>query len=310
MRTRNLLLPAVALGAAAAAATAVFETILRRSLFRPSTAEAGPPDATGVPYEEITFFTADGLPLRGWFFEIEQAAATILFMHGTSYNASDMWSGPERARSFGAFLRATGCNFLTFDYRGYGASPGEPTEQGTYLDAEAAVAYLHTRSDVDPARVIFYGFSLGTGVAVELALREHSCGLILRAPFTNVKEIAVDRFPALTVLFAVMPWLPRTRYESLTKIDRVRVPILIMHGDADESVPQWMGYRLMEMAPEPKTFVNLAGANHSDFPLHLMVPAIRAFVEQATGEPLPPLAEPIGPEMDVRAADSGLGGVV
>ncbi len=309
MRLRSLLLP-VAIAGAAATATATFETIMRRALFHASSAVAGPPDAAGVPYEEAVFHTADGLQLQGWFFKAERPAATILFMHGTSYNASDMWSGDERARIFGAFMRATGCNFLTFDYRGYGVCPGSPTEQGTYLDAEAALAWLHARPDVDPARIIFYGFSLGTGVAVELALREHSCGLILRSPFTSAKEIAADRFPALNALFAVMPWLPRTRYDSLNKIARVPVPVLIMHGDADESVPQWMGYRLMEMAPHPKRFVNMAGSNHTDFPVHLMVPPIREFVEQVTGETLPPLAEPIGPEMDVRAADAGLTDVI
>lgn len=305
MGRRKLLLPA-AVVALAAAATAAFESIMQRALYRASPALAGPPDDVGVPYEEVTFFTADGLPLQGWFFKGAQPAATILFMHGTSYNASDMWCGEQRAKAFGTFLRAIGCHFMTFDYRGYGACPGRPTEQGTYLDAEAALAYLHLRPDVDPARIIFYGFSLGTGVAVELALREHCCGLILRAPFTSIKEMAVDRFPALTVLFALMPWLPRTRYDSVTKIDRVRAPVLIMHGDADESVPQWMGYRLLEMAPEPKRFVNLAGANHTDFPLHQMVPAIREFVEQTTGVTLPPLPESIGREPAAEGGEPGL----
>jgi len=310
MRLRKFLLPAALAATAAAAATAAFESILRRALYRASPAVAGPPDAVGVPYEEATFFTADGLPLQGWFFKAEQPPATILFMHGTSYNATDLWCGDDRAKAFGAFLRATGCNFMVFDYRGYGVCPGRPTEQGTYLDAEAALAYLHLRPDVDPARIIFYGFSLGTGVAVELALREHCCGLILRAPFTCIKEMAVHRYPTLAALFAVMPWLPRTRYDSVLKIDRVQVPLLIMHGDADESVPQWMGYRLLEMAPGPKRFVNLAGTNHADFPVHQIVPAVREFVEQVTGVTLPPLAESIGPELDVRARDAGLTDVV
>jgi len=268
-----------------------FESLVRRNVFRTGPYERGAPEAIGVAFEEARFWAADGQELTGWLFHggpSLEGPATVLFMHGTSYNASDMWATEERAQLFGGFLRSLGCRFFVFDYRGYGPNGGSPSEHGTYLDAEGALAYLHNRPDVDPARIVFYGFSLGSGVAVELALREPGAGLVLRAPFTSIRDLIVDRYPPLRRVLALTPWLPFTRYGSAAKISRVPIPVLIMHGDADESVPQWMGRRLYELAPEPKRFVSFPGAGHQDFPLGLMVPAIRGFLEETAGAPARP----------------------
>lgn len=263
----------------------VFERLLRRNLYRTGPYQRGVPEATGVPFEQVRFWTADGQELEGWFFHGGELSATVLLMHGTNYNASDMWATEERAKLFGGFLRGVGCRFFVFDYRGYGPNGGEATEKGTYLDAEGALAYLHNRPEIDPARIIFYGFSLGTGVAVELALREACAGLVLRAPFTSIRDLVLERLPPLRRPLALVPWLPATRYDSAAKIPRIRVPVLVMHGDADESVPPWMGRRLSELAPEPKTFVSFPGAGHQDFPLDLMVAAVRGLVEEVAGAP-------------------------
>jgi len=264
-----------------------FEKVVRRNLFRVGPYERGVPEEVGVPFEEVRFWTADGHELEGWLFHGGESPATVLFMHGTNYNASDMWATQERAQAFGGFLRGIGCNFFVFDYRGFGQNGGDTTEQGTYLDAEGAVAYLHNRPEIDPARLIFYGFSLGTGVAVELALREPCAGLVLRAPYTSVRELVQWRYPKMRTLLRLAPWLPMSRYDSQAKIARIRVPLLVMHGDADESVPAWMGQRLYELAPEPKTFVSFPGAAHQDFPLEIMVPAVRRFVEGVSGPRTP-----------------------
>jgi fermentation-respiration switch protein FrsA (DUF1100 family) len=261
----------------------LFERTVRRNVFHTGPYERGLPEAIGVPFDQTRFWTVDGHELEGWLFHGSDSPATLLFMHGTSYNASDMWSTEERAQLFGGFLRGIGCNFFVFDYRGYGQHDGETTEQGTYLDAEGALAYLHNRNEIDAARIVFYGFSLGTGVATELALREPSAGLILRAPYTSMRDMVRWRYPKMRLPLTLAPWLPRTRYDSAAKIGRVRVPVLIMHGDADERVPYEMGLRLYDLAPEPKTFVTFPGAGHQDFPLDLMVPAIRRFLEQTVG---------------------------
>ena len=259
------------------------ERAVRRSLFRTEPHERGMPEATGVPFEEARFWTADGQELEGWLFHGGDGPATVLFMHGTSYNASRYWATEETAARFGQFLRGLGCRFFLFDYRGYGANGAETTEQGTYLDAEAALAYLHNRTEIDPARIVFYGFSLGTGVAVELALREPCAGLMLRAPFTSSRDLVLERFPRLRIPLTLTPWLPLTRYDSAAKISRVRAPLLVMHGDADETVPHWMGRRLFELGPEPKTFVPFPGAGHQDIPVEIMVPAFQRFLQQVTG---------------------------
>jgi len=266
-----------------------FEAVVRRNVFYTGPQVDGVPEATGVPYEQATFWAADGHQLTGWLFHggdpSAESRATILFMHGTSYNASDMWATEERARLFGGFLRGLGCRFFVFDYRGYGQNGGDATEQGTYLDAEGALAWLHNRPEIDPAGIVFYGFSLGTGVAVELALREPSAGLVLRAPFTSIRELILGRYPRLRRLLGLTPWLPLTRYDSAAKIARIGVPLLIMHGENDSTVPIAMGRRLYDLAPEPKTFVSFPNAEHQDFPLDLMVPAIRSLLAQAVREP-------------------------
>ncbi len=265
-----------------------FESVVRRNLFRTGPYQRGVPEATGVPFDQVRLWTADGHELEGWLFHggpAGEGPATILFMHGTNYNASDMWATEERAQLFGGFLRGIGCRFFVFDYRGYGPNGGTATEQGTSLDAEGALAYLHNRPEVDPTCIIFYGFSMGTGVAVELALREPCAGLVLRAPFTSIRDLIVERYPRLRRPLAIAPWLPMTRYDSAAKIARIGVPLLIMHGDADESVPQSMGRRLYDLASEPKRFVSFPHAAHQDFPLDLMIPAVREFVETAAGVP-------------------------
>ena len=256
-----------------------FERLVRRNAFRTGPHYEGLPEKTGVPFERAYFWSSDGEELEGWLFDGGELPITVLFMHGTNYNASDMWASEERAALFGSFLRGIGCRFFVFDYRGYGSSLGDASEHGTYLDAQAALGYLRSRTEIDASRVVFYGFSLGTGVATELAAREACAGLILRAPYTSFRDLILERYPRLRAPLALAPWLPRTRYDSAAKISRIRAPLLVMHGDADATIPISMGRRLFELANEPKTFVTMPGAAHQDFPLDVMVPAIRTFLE-------------------------------
>jgi fermentation-respiration switch protein FrsA (DUF1100 family) len=205
-------------------------------------------------------------------------------MHGTSYNASDMWVTPERARAFNDFLRGVRANFFLFDYRGYGRNGGTPTEEATYTDAASALSWLYQRDDIDLTKLFFYGFSLGTGIATELAMREPSAGLILRAPFTSIRDLAMDRHPKLRALLAVAPWLPLTNYDTLSKIPRLDRPLLVMHGDADQTVPERMGQRVFEAAPEPKMYVTFPNGTHTDFATELVVPAITQFIDSVLGK--------------------------
>lgn len=277
---KQALLATAALSAPGLALTIASERMIRPRVFYTGPWNPDPPDAVGWPYEEARIFTPDGLQLQGWYFKAQAAnPATILFMHGTSYNASDMWVTPERTRAFYDFLEGIGANFFLFDYRGYGRNPGAATEEGTYTDASAALAWLYERDDIDLTKLFFYGFSLGTGIATELAMREPSVGLILRAPFTSIRDLAVDRHPKLRALLALAPWLPLTNYDTLSKIPRLDRPLLVMHGDADQTVPERMGQRVFEAAPEPKRYVAFPNGGHSDFATELVVAAITQFID-------------------------------
>ncbi len=296
---KNVLMGAAALSLPGIAVTIASERMVRPRIFYSGAWHPEPPDAVRWPHEEAHIYTADGLELQGWLFKAKRLDAesrrsdvpTLLFMHGTSYNASDMWVTPERAVAFHDFMAGIGANFLLFDYRGYGRNAGEATEEGTYIDAAAALAWLHARPDIDPASIFFYGFSLGTGIASELAMREPSAGLILRAPFTSVRALAVGRYPWMSKIFAVAPWLPLTNYDTLSKIRRLDRPLLVMHGDADVTVPEYMGQQVFEAAPDPKMYVTFPQSGHSDIAAHLVVPPITRFIDETLGRGGAPLSE-------------------
>jgi fermentation-respiration switch protein FrsA (DUF1100 family) len=294
---RKLALSTAVLTAPGVGMTLLSERLMRPHLFYTGEWNPDPPDAVGHPYEEATLFTSDSLELQGWFFKAPfrdgRPAPTILFFHGTSYNASDMWVSDERAEGFDGFLNGTRCNFFVFDYRGYGRSPGVATERGTYTDAAAALAWLYGREDVDPATVFFYGFSLGAGIACEMAMREPSAGLILRAAFTSMRDMIIDWDRRFRYALALAPWLPITKYDNLSKIRRLDRPLLIMHGDADNTVPEAMGQRLLDAAPEPKRYVVCPGAGHRDISNEFVVPAVSGFVEDVvSGALIPATAAP------------------
>ena len=292
---RKLVATGAALSAPGLALTIASERMIRPRVFYTGSWHPDPPDAVRWPYEQAEIYTPDGLALEGWLFLASQGGApTILFMHGTSYNASDMWVTPERAEAFHDFLGGIGANFFIFDYRGYGRNSGTPTEEGTYTDAAAALGWLHQRSDVDASGIFFYGFSLGTGIAAELAMREPCAGLILRAPFTSVRALAVDRFGWLRGAFLLAPWLPLTNFDTLTKIRRLGCPLLVMHGDSDRTVPEYMGQQIFQAAPEPKTYVQFPNSGHSDINANLVVPSITQFIDKtlARNTASPPGAAP------------------
>ncbi|HET6370512.1 MAG TPA: alpha/beta hydrolase [Nitrospiria bacterium] len=211
-----------------------------------------PADA-GLAFDDVYLKTSDGVKINGWFVPSAGSRTTLLWFHGNAGNIGHRVDPIRRLHD------ALNVNILMIDYREYGKSNGEVSEEGTYRDAIAAYDYLLTRSDVDPKRIVLFGQSLGAGVAVELALKRKAAGLILEAPFTSIAAMAKAAFP----------WLPiggllSTRYDNLSKIARVNVPLLILQGDRDEVVPYAQGRQLFEAAKEPKTFYTIQGAGHND----------------------------------------------
>lgn len=248
--------------AALAVAYAALLLLLRLSESRllyapgPATALDPPPPALGLAPERVEFPAADGVKLVGWVIRPpapDTAGRWLLICHGNAGNLGDAGRPAHYAG-----LRALGLNLLAFDYRGYGESGGRPTEDGLYRDADAAWRYLRAARGVPAGRIVLFGHSLGSTVAVELATRVPAAGLVLEGAPTSILDRAQEVYP-----FVPMRWVARSRFPSLGRIGAVAMPKLFLHARADEVIPFAHGRRLFAAATDPKTFVALAGG-HAD----------------------------------------------
>jgi len=216
------------------------------SIFYPEKDILGKPSDLGMQFEDITFRMADALTLHGWFVPGSRRE-TVLWCHGNAGNIGD------RLDQLKLLHDRLDVNIFIFDYRGYGRSQGRPTEDGTYRDAHGALDYLRSRPDVEEDKIVVFGQSLGGAIAVDLACRNKIMGLILEATFTSL----VDVFEMPTKSFGM-------KYDSYSKIKRVHIPLLMLHGDKDDVVPFESGYTLFKAAHEPKKFCAIKGGMHND----------------------------------------------
>jgi fermentation-respiration switch protein FrsA (DUF1100 family) len=224
-------------------------------------------------FEDVELATPDGERLVAWWKPPEPGRAVVLYFHG---NGGSIWDRRFRATA----LTESGRGLLLVSYRGYAGSTGSPSEAGLRVDARTAYDWL-TRSYA-PARVVLYGESLGTGVAVPLAAETSVGGVILDAPYTSTAEVAQTVY-----WFVPVAWLMRDQFRSLDVIGAVRAPILMMHGDRDGVIPIGLGERLFAAAPEPKRFLRLTGVGHSRNLESGGQAAVEAFLSQVEGG-LPP----------------------
>jgi fermentation-respiration switch protein FrsA (DUF1100 family) len=209
-----------------------------------------PPDPD---IKEVTFPTAGGGTIHGWWLPMPGSSDALLLCHGNYGNVSD------RGQSLVRLRQEVGCSALIFDYPGYGKSPGRPTEESCYESAEAALAWLNQAKGIASERVLLYGESLGGGVAVEMARRHPVRALMLVKTFTSLPAVAKRRYP----------WLPvgrlmRTRFDNLAKIGECHCPIYITSATGDALVPFELGEELFRAAPEPKCLFALEGQDHAD----------------------------------------------
>lgn len=174
------------------------------------------------------------------------ARFTLLFSHG---NAEDIGADLPLL----GIYRQAGFAVFAYDYRGYGTSEGRATEPGVYADAEAAYAALTGQLHVPSKQVISVGRSLGSAPAIHIAVTHPTAGLVVEAPFLSA-------FRVLTRV-QLLPW---DKFDNATKIQQVRVPVLVIQGDADEVVPYRHGQRIFELANEPKRSMWVHGAHHND----------------------------------------------
>ncbi len=211
------------------------------------------PEQFGMSVEDCYFESEDGVRLHGWYAECPGVRRTLLWCHGNAGNVTD------RIEQIKLFVEKIGTNVFIFDYRGYGRSAGEPGENGLYRDGRAAYDYLIHVRKIDPSDLATFGQSLGGAIAVDVAANRRCARLILEATFTSARDMARRVFPLLPV-----GWVIRTRFDSMAKISRLSIPLLMFHGDNDQTVPLEFGERLFQAANPPKQFVVLPGSDHND----------------------------------------------
>jgi fermentation-respiration switch protein FrsA (DUF1100 family) len=219
---------------------------------------------------ETMLSTEDGLSLLSWYLPARPGRPVIAYFHG---NGGHIGYRVERVLRFAG----EGYGVLMAEYRGYGGNPGAPSEAGFYADGRAALAFLE-REGVAPNRLVLYGESLGSGVAVQLAAQHEVAALILEAPLTSVSEVAQCHFPYVPAARMVTD-----RFDSLSRIGKVRAPILVLHGERDRVVPVRYGRALFDAAPEPKEGWFAPEAGHEDLARYGGLDTAVAFIERRLG---------------------------
>jgi fermentation-respiration switch protein FrsA (DUF1100 family) len=240
----------------------------RNIMYHPTSAHPEPKAYNCGDMTVINAKTEDGLTLFGWY----KAPATpekpvLLMFHG---NAGDIGTRNYKAR----FWLNHGYGVLMAEYRGYGANPGSPTEQGLYRDGRAFVSWLRAHG-FKPSQIVLRGESLGTGVATQMAVETPGIrALVLESPFTSAGDVAQKRY-----FFVPAKLLLKDEYDNLSKIRNIKTPLLIVHGVIDDVVPYKEGKTLFEAANKPNQLVAILDAGHDDLYMHGAGPKILAFLE-------------------------------
>ncbi len=228
------------------------------------------PRAAGFPEAEEYFLTtADGEQVIVWHVPAKPGHPVVLYFHG---------NGDFLAGFFGRFrdVIADGTGVVALSFRGYAGSSGQPSEQGLLRDAAAAYAFTTARYSAD--KIVAWGFSLGSGVAVALAAEQPVAKLILEAPYTSIADVAASVFPIFPIRRVM-----RDPFHSDQRIARVTAPLLIMHGVRDATIPIAFGERLFALANEPKQFVRFAEGSHNDLDSYGATATARQFIGAARG---------------------------
>ena len=229
------------------------------------------PRAVGLPEaEEAVVDTADGERVIVWHVPPRQGQPVFLYFHG---NGGSLRWRDERFRA----LIADGSGLVALSYRGYGGSSGRPTEAG--LLADAAAAYAFAIALYAPDRIVLWGESLGSALAVALAAEKPVGNLVLEAPFTSVADVAARHY-----WFVPVRLFMKDKFRSDLRAGKVTAPVLVVHGDEDTVVPITLGERLYAMIQAPKHFVRVAGGGHSDLGARAEAAAKR-FVAESRGRP-------------------------
>lgn len=235
---------------AGAGLLALWSGMENQFLYFPTRELIATPASYGLDAEELALTAEDGVSLHGWWIR-GRGQRAVLFFHGNAGNVADRL---DRAKIFNDRF---GLDVFLVDYRGYGKSGGSPSEEGLYRDSRAVHAAALARG-FRPEDVLLFGESLGSAVAVQLALGRESGGVVLETPFLSVQAMARVHYPF------VPSFLIRSRFDNEAKISAVAAPKLLLVAGRDEIVPPAQGRRLFELAAEPKTLFVIPGAGHND----------------------------------------------
>lgn len=230
-------------------------------IFEPEPVLQTTPERIGLKADDIYIHSGTGSEsgeLFSWWIPATiKDAPTVLYFHGNDKNV-----GYVRDLEYAREMHGLGYNILMIDYRGYGkSSGGKPSEVKVYEDAESAWNYLINQRRIPPHRIFIYGHSLGGAIAINLAIyHPDAAGIIAESTFTNMPDAASANG------YGFMPTnlLIHERFDSLSKIPKLKIPLLIIHGKWDKVVPYKMGQELFDAAPQPKTIDLIEGGGHED----------------------------------------------
>lgn len=241
--------------------------VMQRGLMYPGESRHTTPVEAGLPQatEEIVT-SADGERIILWHVPPKGEQPVILYFHG---NGGALRG---RVRRFTA-LTADGTGLVALSYRGYGGSSGSPSEEGILNDARAAYAFANARYPA--TRIVVWGESLGTGVAVAIAAEKELAKVVLEAPYTSTADIAASIYPIVPVRL-----LMKDQFRSSERIAQVTEPVLVLHGDRDSVIPIEFGRRLFALITSPKRFVELRGAPHEGLDAYGALAEVKKFIGQ------------------------------
>ncbi len=256
-------------------------------VYRPYVLEEGRINAPAesLHVQPVTLNATDGSRVAAWLIPppaaVDSATAMwVLIDHGNAGNITLL-----KRQDFYARIRSMGVGIFAYDYRGFGQSELRAiTETGVYADAQGAYDYLRKVRGIPPERIIIFGHSLGSGVAIELATHAEAAGLVVEGAYTAVDDVAAEQYPMFPVR-AVMA----NHFRSIDRIAKVSMPKLFMHATDDQIIPYAHGRKLFDAAKEPRQFADLTGGHEDAYredPRYLT--AFGAFVKRvAPGASVP-----------------------
>jgi fermentation-respiration switch protein FrsA (DUF1100 family) len=241
----------------------------RSLIYHPLTTLNATPALVELPFDRVEIGSPAASAMVGWYLPAapedaaEAGRKVVLYLHGFDGNMAEGLHGEEgkgiRLQKMQMFHQL-GLDVMAFDYRGYGRSPGWPTEEGLYQDGFAAYFYLTDKRHIPSTNIFLFGEGLGAAVALEIASRGKGAGVITEGAPASVDHWLTERFPGI-------PWgrIPLDKFDSLNRVGRIQMPLMIIHSEDDEQVSHAHAEELIKRAREPKQLVNVYGSHGKAF---------------------------------------------